>query len=548
MAAAVLPSPKLSNVHVPDRFHMAPSINPEASTSRAIAASSSRLHPSASHIDPSPPVDSRPPTTFSRLRSSLEHTLRTTGKSRGRQSLDESGSITPSSPGKGKEKASDESLAAKERSKSSMLSKVSFRRPGGKEINNASSSGQASEAGVRNETAAKVERDRDKTKLREAGYTSFQTPSLRQASMSSPTLHLSSQPFQSPYAPFALPAASSSNVAALVSPPRARKAIARDLTISTKDISGPAPLVPKKDGRSPTGTLGTDQKIGRGRPSQPHVPTAGPSRERVSLDSTRPETPTRRARGGARSPDLSPPSPPPRSGHLTQTASRRAAANPTHIPLTTPPASPTSARPLSPSQTRSSSRTPIHRAHPSASTSNLNLPLSTSPPPPATPTRRSSDNQRVNFSSSPTPGRTSSPTTPVRIRAVSPTQRNYSPNPVQIRPINASTTSLATTTATSEHRELVRTASSLLIKEMLKPPSQSGLDVSVYEEVEVRLRSLARLERVWGKSGSSFMGSTTQLSTAGTGLSGLGAGGEERERRHFGEALRDGYVLCQCVF
>ncbi|EKM50459.1 uncharacterized protein PHACADRAFT_263766 [Phanerochaete carnosa HHB-10118-sp] len=29
------------------------------------------------------------------------------------------------------------------------------------------------------------------------------------------------------------------------------------------------------------------------------------------------------------------------------------------------------------------------------------------------------------------------------------------------------------------------------------------------------------------------------------GLTGLGAGGEERERRHFGEALRDGYVLCQ---
>lgn len=90
---------------------------------------------------------------------------------------------------------------------------------------------------------------------------------------------------------------------------------------------------------------------------------------------------------------------------------------------------------------------------------------------------------------------------------------------------------------------------------MLKPPAQSGLDPLVYDEVEVRLRSLARLERVWGKSGSSFMASATQLSvsaaaagSAGSGLSGLGGGGEERERRHFGEALRDGYVLCQCVF
>ncbi|KAI0084451.1 hypothetical protein BDY19DRAFT_997670 [Irpex rosettiformis] len=547
MAAAVLPSPKLSNVHVPDRtFHMSPSMSVEASTSRVVASSSSRPQPSASHIHPSPPVESKPSTTFSRFRTSLEQTLRTTGKSRGRQSLDGSGTITPSSPGKGKDKASDESMAAKERSKSSMLSKVSFRRPGGKEINNVSSSGQASEAGVRSEAVAKVERDRDKTKVREAGYTSFQTPSLRQASMSSPTLHLSSQPFQSPYSPFALPASSASNVAALVSPPRAKRVNARDLTISTKDISGPAPLVPRKDARSPTNAISADQKIIRGRPSQPQVPTAGPSRERASLDSTRPETPTRRARGGARSPDLSPPSPSPRSGHLAQTASRRAAANTTHLPLTTPPASPTAARPLSPSQARSSSRTPTYRAHPSASSSNLHLPLSSSPPTPATPIRRSSDNQRVNFSSSPTPGRAASPTTPVRIRAVSPTQRNYSHNLAQIRSINSSNTSLATT-ATSEHRELVRTASSLLIKEMLKPPAQSGLDPLVYEEVEVRLRSLARLERVWGKSGSSFMGSVTQLSAAGSGLSGLGAGGEERERRHFGEALRDGYVLCQLV-
>ncbi|OSX63949.1 hypothetical protein POSPLADRAFT_1095032, partial [Postia placenta MAD-698-R-SB12] len=112
-----------------------------------------------------------------------------------------------------------------------------------------------------------------------------------------------------------------------------------------------------------------------------------------------------------------------------------------------------------------------------------------------------------------------------------------------------STTSLGTATS-PEHRELVRAASTFLCKEMLKPPSQvnkSSLQPKDWEEVEVRMRNLARLERVWGKSGAA-MGSSSQLSSAG-GLSSssLSAGGEERERRLFAEALRDGYVLCQCV-
>lgn len=85
---------------------------------------------------------------------------------------------------------------------------------------------------------------------------------------------------------------------------------------------------------------------------------------------------------------------------------------------------------------------------------------------------------------------------------------------------------------------------------MLKPPSQvnkSSLQPKDWEEVEVRMRNLARLERVWGKSGAA-MGSSSQLSSAG-GLSSssLSAGGEERERRLFAEALRDGYVLCQLI-
>lgn len=66
-----------------------------------------------------------------------------------------------------------------------------------------------------------------------------------------------------------------------------------------------------------------------------------------------------------------------------------------------------------------------------------------------------------------------------------------------------------------------------------------------WEGVEVRMRSLARLERIWGKSG--VQASSSNVNVNGLSSSGLSASGEERERRLFTEALRDGFVLCQCV-
>lgn len=339
--------------------------------------------------------------------------------------------------------------------------------------------------------------------------------------MSSPALHLSSQAFPSPYSqPFALPsAASSSTVAALVSPTRDRfakkgPAHGSSASISTREISAPAPLAARRDPRT---TPAGDHKAApapkhRPPPVSTQLANAGPSR--TSID----ETPARRARAGASSPEV-PPSPTPRAGYL---ASRRAAASAGHLPLAEE-GSAASPRPLSPpASPRSPSRTPTHR---SASASHL--PLSAGPP-----ARRPSVDARA---SSPTASRAASPTA-TRPRAASPPQRSYSPTVSRLRSgsVNASTTSLVPS-ATPEQRELVRQASSLLVKEMLKPPSQvreSGLDQKEYEEVEPRLRNLARLERVWGKSGAGGGGAN---------------GGEERERRHFCEALRDGYVLCQCV-
>jgi hypothetical protein len=83
---------------------------------------------------------------------------------------------------------------------------------------------------------------------------------------------------------------------------------------------------------------------------------------------------------------------------------------------------------------------------------------------------------------------------------------------------------------------------------MLKPPGHntSGLGPMELKEIEVRMRALARLERIWGKSGSSASGSNVMSSSpGGLSSSGLSAAGEDRERRLFSEALRDGYVLCQ---
>ena len=109
-------------------------------------------------------------------------------------------------------------------------------------------------------------------------------------------------------------------------------------------------------------------------------------------------------------------------------------------------------------------------------------------------------------------------------------QHTVSPN---IYNRNTSTTSL---NASSPYRENIRTASSLLIKHLSRPPP--SLRPHEWHGVEVRLQALARLERIWGRKGAGGS-SSTELGT----ITGLG-GGEERERRLFCETVRDGYVLC----
>lgn len=87
----------------------------------------------------------------------------------------------------------------------------------------------------------------------------------------------------------------------------------------------------------------------------------------------------------------------------------------------------------------------------------------------------------------------------------------------------------------------------MLCKEMVRPPlhmSKSEQAKRDWEAVEIRMQPLARLERVWGMSSISSA-SNLNVSSSGMSSSGLSAAGEERERRAFCEALRDGFVLCQ---
>ncbi|KAL0575977.1 Protein kinase of the Mitotic Exit Network, partial [Marasmius crinis-equi] len=350
-----------------------------------------------------------------------------------------------------------------------------------------------------------VDKDRMEEKVRVAGSTSYSTPSLRLASMSSPALHLSSQALPSPRSQPAIPSSSSSTSEALVSPSRDRSR--------------------RASAQHPRPDVGMRHRSTKSNPI--NIPSASTSQ--LDLQSP-PETPRRRTR------EESPPSPPETPTPIGRGQYGRRSSN----TASSPPASPTPASPQngSPIRARSPSTSrrvvsPSHRGLVSSSTSHL--PNHT---PSSSPTFDSP--RRPSFSREQTP----SPVLAVRPRPTSPNQRSYSHN----RHFNVSTTSLGAP-SNPEHRELIRTATSMLCKEIVKPPTNMGRTAAVikdWEEVEVRTRALVRLERIWGKSGISSS-SNVNVNVLPLSSTGLSVGGEERERKLFTEALRDGFVLCQLM-
>ena len=552
MTALNTNSPSSSAVLV--RTHPTSSPSMASSSSRSPPPSTTRSKHSVSvEIIPPPSTESAPKTFRRLLRSPFDHTVRSATRAKGKfgdsidplPAGDPFNTVTAKGNSRGGKQATEvnvtevmarEATIGQDKERTGMLkrfeTKVAFRRTR-KESGNESSTkspiippsynhDHASED-LENQDRLPEKSERDHHRFRLAGFTSFATPSLRLASMSSPALHLSSH--ASPTTSPASPSSSSSPHRPI--------------------ISSPAPLSPKHasvgNANSPVSSPSRHRKS-RPDPILLSSPST-PSFERfANTPSPAPSTPTR---PGSREP-LSPP------GTATPTSSRaqlgkRSSSGTNRLSQDQTPSSPSASRHKTPSSPRTrsppSSRVVTPRGFTSTSTSSLNYPPSYS----SNAIRRSSIDRR---SPSPALLRASSPSSPTRSRALPPSphhpqqqQRKVSPSSAMTRHTNASTSSLSLAGPSDPmHREAVRAASSVLCKEMVRPNNSASIGVREAEEVERRMRALARLERVWGKSGASTNGSTTQVGGMG---SSANATGGERERRAFAEALRDGYVLCQ---
>ncbi|KAG6860876.1 hypothetical protein C0995_006431 [Termitomyces sp. Mi166 len=496
-------------------------------------------------------TSSRPSTqAFGRIRSSLEQSLRSATRSKKAQtpSTDDFATITARQM-KGKEKEAVSAVPHKEKEKTKMFRKlepkVIFRRTG-------------------RETPSPlpptpVEKDAAE-KVRLAGFTSFVKPSMRQGSMSSPSLHLSSQAIPSPKSRPAIPVSSSSNNEIHATPTRdhTRQQSAQP---PRREISSQTTLAPCREAprqiiaganQTPASRHRSTKYVPLSVPSTPPIPDGGTHSDDSGTQSPETPTPTRRAHDIPSPPVI--PTPMSSSGQqLSRISSRRATTSSSHLPLNTPPASSISPRASSPVCAR-----PTPRGL--SSTSASYLPISPSSPRQSStdsgPRRPSIDRSRrasgeaIRRASVDTPRRASIdiPRSPAessspspRPRPVSPGQRLY----MQNRYFNISSASLSGLPH-PEYRELIRTASSMLCKEIIKISphmSKSESGVKDWEDVKVRVYALARAERIWGESGvNAGDGSSNLVSPGGSGIS---ASVAERERRLFAESLRDGYVLCQ---
>ncbi|KAG0709376.1 hypothetical protein DFH29DRAFT_1027639 [Suillus ampliporus] len=589
MAAIALSSAPKSQI--PNPFHMV-SLQlgntrrdpPPKASPRTPEHSSSSSYVSAQDMPETTPEHM----TFKRLRSSLEQSLKTATRSRAKVLPPVNDFATITSKGKGKEKAPEEHVAVKgqekDKIKFGMLRRLESRVGLHRAARVSTSTSIPLDASHTNATGHAVNNAEVVSKSRQAGFTSFATPSLRQASVSSPALHLPSQFLPSQPAAMAPP-----TNAGTVTPARDRPRRASVQPIKSKDISGPQPLASRHDHRSgaatPDRSVAASPRASKSRPP----PIFSTPRGRSSIDTPR------RSHDSPSPPDT----PKPLSGsrgQLGDLSRTPVAAGATYLPRSSsPPSSPTPNRAMSSSRARTPPKqvmTPAsYQELTSASASHLPLNSSSPPTSSSTPARRPSVDaprrpsvdaprrgsidspQRPSFDTSRRPsaevprkasGETSrrasvevqrrttaspvpraySPQSTVRPRATSPCQRTsaYTQN----RHFNISSTSLISP-STPEQREVIRAATSLLCRELRKPPPHLARSDTQKEwaEVEVRLQPLIRVERVWGKSGGA---SASSVAVGGVGSIVLNSAGEERERKLFCEALRDGVVLCQYVF
>lgn len=452
-------------------------------------SSSAFYNPPTSGSSITGPVTVETSNSFQRLWTTLEQSLQTATRSKKLPPtpyfVDELAALGRTAKGKEKEK-----LKAIHKDKMNIIRKVTFRR------------GRVSPS---NSTPANHPQDKARV--------AYVTPSLvRQASMSSLALHTSLQALSSP-------GSSSSNTDALISSTRQRT---RKVHTQLPEIS-----VPLSNHSSPNTPASSSPLSRHPSPSSrlPQSPLPHP-RE--------PTTPTRTGRDVSTSPDILTP-----KAQLVRHTSKSSVI----------------VRPTLSASSPIRSKSPSNRVRVVSSSVGALTSLPSSTPPP-TPRRSINTSRRASDTlhrpsteclrhASPINIREGSPSP--RSRTRSPTQRSYSQN----HHFDISSGSLVLPNSNPEYRELLRKATSLICKEVLTPPlhlTRTEAGQRDWGEVEARTRALARLERIWGQSGNGGACSSTNASTAAL-LSSSGlTSGEEGERRLFCEALRDGYVLCQCVF
>ncbi|KAF8316811.1 hypothetical protein DL93DRAFT_717042 [Clavulina sp. PMI_390] len=193
-----------------------------------------------------------------------------------------------------------------------------------------------------------------------------------------------------------------------------------------------------------------------------------------------------------------------------------------------------SVSPTTPSSYKTAQSTQPHRSSlTSASTSNLPLSSSARAPTPTGPRRSATP---VTGSSTSTPQKKrASLDTPASPESPSSPQRRSSntqarPAPPQTSSQNSSKSSEEAATA----RAAIRAAINFIVRESSTPPydlmqsSSPLLGRQWLQEMEVRTRGLMKLTKKWGD------GERT-----------VGADDDEKERKMFCDALRDGYILCQ---
>ncbi|KAG2075689.1 Pkinase-domain-containing protein [Suillus decipiens] len=440
------------------------------------------------------------PKTFKRFRSSLEQSLKTTTGSRAKDLPSVDDSATASVKGKGMKELEDH-VAVKGQNKDKIMSRL--RRA----ARVSTSTPIPLDASHTNAIGATTGNNADVvTKSHQAGFTSFATPSLLQTSVSSSVLHLPSQNLPSgPSQPATM--APLTNTGTII-PARDRMRRAGVQPIKSKEISGPQPLASRHDHRS-----------GAATPDR-----SGAASPRASKSRQSPVLSTPRGRSSINTP---------RRSH---DSSRRLGYLATHTSLRSSPPSPIPNRATSPVR----AGTPLKQvASTSASASHLPLNSSTRMPSVDAPRRPSVDApQRGSIDTPQRPFDTSRrPSTETSRRGTIDMHRRPTASPVP----RACSPPSVRTPAHTQNRFNISTAS-------LISPSTPEQQLRKAPAHLARSDAQKELERVWGKSGGASASSTnSQVALGGVNSVVLSSAGEERERKLFCEALRDGVVLCQLM-